>query len=281
MKQFFGKYRGKVTGNKDPMHLGRIQVSVPAVLGESRSSWAMPCVSYAGPNIGLFAIPPEGANIWVEFEGGDPDYPIWSGCFWGKDEIPIKAVEPAKELVLKTDGIAITLSNQDKSKGLTVLVDKPVVEKPLKLTFNEKGIEISNDGKISGKFTAETIEFTNESAVLIIAKDSITIQSKKDTVEVKLAADSIELKNGSSTAKLASESIQIEQKTATLKLSSSGIEISNKPATLKLSSSGVEIGNAPATVKVAPSGIELSNGAANIKLSPATVNINNGALEVI
>jgi uncharacterized protein involved in type VI secretion and phage assembly len=281
MKQFFGKYRGKVTGNKDPMHLGRIQVSVPAVLGESRSSWAMPCVPYAGPKIGFFAIPPEGANIWVEFEGGDPDYPIWSGCFWGKDENPIKAVEPAKVQVFKTDGIAITLSNQDKNKRLTVEVEKPVVEKPLKLILNEKGIEINNDGKVSGKFTTETIEFTNESAVIILAKDSITIQSQKDTVDVKLTSDSIELRNGSSTAKLASESVHIDQKTATLKLSSSGIEISNKPATIKLSSSGVEVGNAPATVKVAPSGIELSNGAANIKLSPAIVNINNGALEVI
>lgn len=280
MKQFFGKYRGKVTATKDPMHLGRIQVSVPAVLGEGRSSWAMPCVSYAGPNIGFFAIPPEGANIWVEFEGGDPDYPIWSGCFWGKDEIPIKAEEPAKVQVFKTDGIVITFSNQDKNKSLTVEVDKPVVEKPLKVIFDKNGIEINNDSNVSGKFTDKTIEFFSHSTKVTVAKDIITLQPK-NTVEAKISKDTIELNNGSSRAKLASSSIEIAQKTATLNLSSSGIEASNKSGPIKLSASRVEIGNAPAMVKVAPSGIELSNGTANIKLSPATVNINNGALEVM
>ena len=88
MREFFGKYRGKVTSSQDPNFLGRIQVSVPAVLGDGKKSWAMPCVPYAGKDIGLFMVPPIGGNIWVEYEGGDPDYPIWGGCFWGKDELP-------------------------------------------------------------------------------------------------------------------------------------------------------------------------------------------------
>jgi len=44
--------------------------------------------------VGLFFLPPKGANVWVEFEGGDPDYPIWSGCFWSDGEVP---AQPAKE----------------------------------------------------------------------------------------------------------------------------------------------------------------------------------------
>lgn len=83
MKRYYGKYRGKVENNIDPMQLGRIQVSAPAVLGDGTLSWAMPCTPYAGSGVGFFAIPPVGANVWVEFEGGDPDYPIWAGCFWG------------------------------------------------------------------------------------------------------------------------------------------------------------------------------------------------------
>jgi uncharacterized protein involved in type VI secretion and phage assembly len=83
MTQFFGKYRGKVKNNVDPMQQGRIHVSVPAVLGEGSLSWAMPCVPYAGSQVGFFAIPPVDANVWVEF-GGDPDAPIWSGCFWAR-----------------------------------------------------------------------------------------------------------------------------------------------------------------------------------------------------
>jgi uncharacterized protein involved in type VI secretion and phage assembly len=88
MNQFYGKYRGKVVDNIDPKQLGCIRVSVPAVLGAGTQSWAYPCVPYAGLQTGFFAIPPIGANVWVEFEAGDPDHPIWSGCFWGIGEVP-------------------------------------------------------------------------------------------------------------------------------------------------------------------------------------------------
>ena len=88
MTEFFGKYRGKIENNIDPMLQGRVQVSVPAVLGDGSLAWAMPCVPYAGSGVGLFMIPPVGTNIWVEFESGNPDYPIWAGCFWGTGEAP-------------------------------------------------------------------------------------------------------------------------------------------------------------------------------------------------
>jgi uncharacterized protein involved in type VI secretion and phage assembly len=80
---YYGKYRGKVENNIDPMQMGRVQVSVPAVLGESTLGWAMPCSPFAGSGVGFFAVPPTGANVWVEFEGGDPDFPIVAGGFWG------------------------------------------------------------------------------------------------------------------------------------------------------------------------------------------------------
>jgi hypothetical protein len=143
MSPFYGKYRGKVENNIDPMQLGRIQVSAPAVLGDGTLSWAMPCVPYAGPQVGLFAIPPVGANIWVEFEGGDPDRPIWTGCFWGVGEVPaLPALAQMK--VLKTDGITLTLSDLPGSGGFTLEVNPPVVPIPLKMVFNASGIELSN-----------------------------------------------------------------------------------------------------------------------------------------
>lgn len=85
---FYGKYRGTVEVNFDPLGLGRVQVSVPDVLGDETMAWAMPCLPGAGPGVGLFTIPPEKANVWVEFERGDPDYPIWSGGFWGLGDAP-------------------------------------------------------------------------------------------------------------------------------------------------------------------------------------------------
>jgi hypothetical protein len=159
MNQFFGKYRGKVENNIDPMQLGRVQISVPAVLGDGSLSWAMPCAPYAGSGVGFFAIPPVGANIWVEFEGGDPDYPIWSGCFWGIGEVPALPALPQMK-VLKTDGITLTLSDLPGAGGFTVEVGPPVVPIPLKLVFNASGIEISNSAA-SVKLTPVSVSLNN------------------------------------------------------------------------------------------------------------------------
>jgi len=84
-----GKYRGVVLANTDPLSLGRIQATVPEVLGEVSTGWATPCAPYAGPGAGLLTVPPVGAGVWIEFEGGDVSRPIWSGCYWGAGEPPM------------------------------------------------------------------------------------------------------------------------------------------------------------------------------------------------
>lgn len=87
-----GKYRGTVANNIDPLQIGRIQVMVPDVAGFIPSTWAMPCLPLAGLNNGLFTVPMIGSGVWVEFERGDPDYPIWVGGFWGSAaEVPVLA----------------------------------------------------------------------------------------------------------------------------------------------------------------------------------------------
>ena len=88
----YGKYRGTVTNNVDPLQIGRIQVMVPDVTGFVPSTWAMPCVTATGINTGLFTVPMLGAGVWIEFELGNPDYPIWVGGFWGSAaEVPAMA----------------------------------------------------------------------------------------------------------------------------------------------------------------------------------------------
>jgi hypothetical protein len=159
MPQFFGKYRGKVENNIDPMQLGRVQVSVPAVLGEGSLSWAMPCVPFAGSGVGFFAIPPNHANVWVEFEGGDPDYPIWSGCFWGVGEVPaLPALAQMK--VIKTDCITLTLSDMPGIGGVTLEVNPPAVATPLKLVFDLSGIELNN-GAATVKLSPVSVSVNN------------------------------------------------------------------------------------------------------------------------
>jgi uncharacterized protein involved in type VI secretion and phage assembly len=82
-ERYFGKYRGTVVNNLDPEQRGRIQVMVPDVTNLMLSSWAMPCFPVGGMQTGFFAVPLIGAGVWVEFEAGNPDYPIWSGCYYG------------------------------------------------------------------------------------------------------------------------------------------------------------------------------------------------------
>ncbi len=77
----YGKYRGVVTDDADPLGIGRVRVAVPDVLPQ-RGVWALPCAPPAVPP----SVPPVGSNVWVEFEQGDPDYPIWAGCFWTSAE---------------------------------------------------------------------------------------------------------------------------------------------------------------------------------------------------
>lgn len=104
----YGKFRGVVIGNIDPMQMGRIQVQVPDVLGLGVSSWAMPCVPFAGQQSGVFVLPQVGAGVWVEFEQGMPDYPIWVGGFWGSAaEVPALALAGlpvSPSIVLQTGG---------------------------------------------------------------------------------------------------------------------------------------------------------------------------------
>ena len=156
---FFGKYRGVVANNVDPMLLGRVQVSVPAVLGTGQLSWAMPCSPYAGPKVGFFAVPPVGANVWVEFEAGDPDYPILAGCFWAAGDAPA-APAVAGVKVWKTDAITLTLNDLPGAGGFTLEVASPAVPAPLKLVFNASGIELSN-GSASVKLSPASVSVNN------------------------------------------------------------------------------------------------------------------------
>jgi hypothetical protein len=90
--RYYGKFRGTVVNNVDPMQIGRIQAIVPDVSNVIPTSWAMPCLPSAGINTGVFTVPQIGAGVWIEFEHGDPDRPVWVGGFWGTAaEVPVLA----------------------------------------------------------------------------------------------------------------------------------------------------------------------------------------------
>jgi Type VI secretion system/phage-baseplate injector OB domain len=119
----------------------------------------MPCVPYAGADTSFFTIPPVKANVWVEFEGGDPDYPIWSGCFWGQDELPqVARVEnPALVQVFKAGEMTCVLDRTEINPKLTVQVEQPNTQSVLKLVFNANGIELNNGDRTILRLTQEDI----------------------------------------------------------------------------------------------------------------------------
>jgi hypothetical protein len=161
MRQFFGKYRGRVENNVDPEGRGRVQVSVPAVFGEGLHNWAEPCVPYAGDGVGLFAVPPVKTPVWVEFERGDRDYPILAGALWC-DQTPSPG--PAVK-VWKTEAVTIILNDKPGAGGLTIEVGSPAVNTPMKLSLTSDGIQLSI-GTSSVHLTPGSVSINGEALVV-------------------------------------------------------------------------------------------------------------------
>jgi uncharacterized protein involved in type VI secretion and phage assembly len=144
MTPFYGKYRGVVTDNLDPLMIGRVRAKVPDVLGDKESGWALPCAPFGGDGMGFFAVPKTGAGVWIEFEHGDPDFPIWAGCWWGTlAELPSTLLvppPPSKKVMLKTEG-----------GHMIILDDTPGVG----------GITLETSGGQKVKLTALGVEIDN------------------------------------------------------------------------------------------------------------------------
>ena len=129
-KKFFGKYRATVTNNMDadPLtgRMARIKVKCPAVLGKDESNWCTPCMPHAGPSKGLVFMPRVGETVWIEFEGGNPDKPIWVGNWWGVGErpVPINDSYDKKEVglhhVIESEHVKMHFDDKDMVLTITV-----------------------------------------------------------------------------------------------------------------------------------------------------------------
>ena len=151
--RFYGKYRGSVT-DVDASTL-RIKAKVPAVLGTQETGWCMPCVPYAGSNVGMAFLPEQGSGVWIEFEGGDVSYRIWVGCYWRSGEQPSDATPTVKAIVttspnkilLDDDAGSITISDSNQntvtldSSGITLTRGSSTVQ------INDSEVNV-NDGAL-------------------------------------------------------------------------------------------------------------------------------------
>lgn len=158
---FYGKFRGVVCDNTDPLMLGRIRAKVQDVFGDDESGWALPALPYAGNGVGLFLIPPKDASVWIEFEHGNPEYPIWTGCFWAQGEVPASpAVADMK--VLKTDTGTITINDLPGAGGITIETTLG-----MKIVMDSSSIEITDGQGGSVKLTGPQVS-VNSGALEVV-----------------------------------------------------------------------------------------------------------------
>jgi uncharacterized protein involved in type VI secretion and phage assembly len=156
--KFYGKHRGVVLNNVDPMQIGRLMVQVPDVTGLTPSTWAMPCFPFAGRQMGGWALPQIGAGVWVEFEQGNADYPIWSGCWFGSAaEVPALALAtpPGLSSVVLQTALQNTLMISD-TPGPTGGILLKTATGAL-IAVNEVGITISNGQGATIVMTGPTV----------------------------------------------------------------------------------------------------------------------------
>jgi uncharacterized protein involved in type VI secretion and phage assembly len=131
---YYGKHRGVVTDNQDAEHRGRLEVRVPGVLGDT-PIWALPCVPYAGKGVGFFALPDVGGMVWVEFEEGDPSYPIWCGSLWADNDLDASDAQPdikffkTKKFTLRIDDAAEEIHLESQSGSQIVITSRDITIK--------------------------------------------------------------------------------------------------------------------------------------------------------
>ena len=219
IRRFYGKYRGKVADNIDPLFLGRILPIVPAV-SELPLTWATPCVPYAGPEVGFCAIPPIDANVWIEFEGGDPDYPIWTGCFWEEGQTPLGQLDP-ETFIFKTTSTTMVIRELPGGDGLSLGLTFLAGEAPINITLDEAGIQIETEATFELNSQATNITsdevsvesddtnfsgaaLTIESGESNIAGDALTIES----AETNIAGDALTIE--SAETNIAGDALTIE-----------------------------------------------------------------------
>lgn len=166
-QRHYGKHRGVVVDNIDPLQLGRVLVQVPKIFnGDAR--WAMPCVPVAGHLSGVFLLPPVGAPVWVEFEQGDIELPIWVGGYWvDAAELPSLAQAGqavASGLVLQTPGQnALIVSDLPGPEGGVILRTQAGAS----IAVNEAGITISN-GRGASIVLAGSMVTINDGALTVV-----------------------------------------------------------------------------------------------------------------
>jgi uncharacterized protein involved in type VI secretion and phage assembly len=164
-KAMSGKYRGTVVTNIDPERLGRLLVKVPDLLGDDPCIWAESASPFAGDDMGLYAVPPVGAGVWVELQQDDPDHAVWTGCWRGSSgDVPSSAssapptfppvvvqTQAKNRLVLSsTPGECLIVETSKGKQGPRIVVTATSITltsgQGASIELSGTGVKINNDG---------------------------------------------------------------------------------------------------------------------------------------
>lgn len=170
-RNFYGKYRATVLNNIDPDQKGRLMLIIPDVLGQTPSTWAESCTPLAGPtgpSMGVYMVPPIGAGVWVEFEQGDPNFPIWVGCRWGSSsDVPSEAKDglpTSPNIVIKSLlQHSIVVSDLPGPKGGITLTSTTGAT----IKVNDIGITIDNGKGAKIEMLGPSIDMNNGALKII------------------------------------------------------------------------------------------------------------------
>jgi hypothetical protein len=184
----------------------------------------MHCVPFAGRFVGIFTLPPIAANVWIEFEGGDPNYPIWTGCFWGDGEAPAKPAVPTTK-VIKTETVTLEINDLLTSVSLQVMTPTG----PVKLDQGPDGIALTI-GPASLKINLQGLDLTILPSTLSVEPEGISLKNASASVDVTPA--SLTLRNDATNVNLSPASIEIKNGAASVALT---------PATVSLNNGALEV----------------------------------------
>jgi uncharacterized protein involved in type VI secretion and phage assembly len=202
--RYYGKYRGIVVDKADPQQVGRVQVRVPAVLGEGVALWALPCLPHGGlSGEGLFTVPEVGAQVWVEFEAGNLEYPIWTGTFWqARGDAPEDVQQddgPSTRLLATAAGNKLIFEDRDGEESITlrhpseasiemnpeggiVLTDSAGATLTLDAEGSQVLLEDSNGNRLTMSATGTTVEDANGNKIEMAAS-GITVEGTTVVVQ--------------------------------------------------------------------------------------------------
>lgn len=231
---------------------------------------------------GFYTIPPIGALVWIEFEGGDPTYPIWSGCFWNTGQVPTEVAtnsdDPSQVKVFKTRVVSLWVDDTDQKGQVQMIYKDPKLSDPVTVTviMNATGLAVSVQGsKGTSKFNMTPEDINTDSATLETTTSKDTTITAQGKLTATITGDIVAASSGGKITGTASGDISLTSSGGNFSVTASAgngtltVMSASISATASTSISGASLALSGTTGATLSGGTALSLGAASISFAPA------------